>query len=129
MIGAAASFKVSSRSGRQHEHESFNSRVVPASSRPGLGVIASAGFHSFDSGVETVPAPGLCAVFRGENEGVFHVPESDCSKFCAGSSASGGSARAIAGINQSFSGCSVDIEFDTSQASCPESRLLACFRR
>ena len=59
MIGAAASFKVSSRSGPQHEHESFNSRVVPASSRLGLGVIASAGFNSFDSGVETVLAPGL----------------------------------------------------------------------
>ena len=28
-------------------------------------MIVSAGFNSFDSGVETVSAPGLCAVSRG----------------------------------------------------------------
>ena len=61
LTGAAASFKVSSRSSRQHEHESFNSRVVLASSRPSLGVIASAGFNA--SGVETVLTPGRSTVF------------------------------------------------------------------
>ena len=65
LTGAAASFKVSSRSGLQHEQESFNSRVVPASSRSGLGGIASVGFNNFNSGVETVLAPGRSAVFRG----------------------------------------------------------------
>ena len=84
LTGAAASFKVSSRSGRQHEQESFNSRVVLASSRPGLGVIASAGFNA--SGVETVLAPGRSAVFReahrvcsggsaGETDGIFGLCE------------------------------------------------------
>ena len=65
MIGAAAFFKGSSSRGIQHEHESFNPRVVPASSRSGLGVLVAAGFNSFDSGVETVSAPGPCVVSGG----------------------------------------------------------------
>ena len=59
LIGAAASSKVTRRSGRQHEQESFNSRVVLASSRPGLGVIASAGFNV--SGAEMVLAHRDCS--------------------------------------------------------------------
>ena len=74
LTGAAASFKVSSRSGRQHEQESFNSRVVLASSRPGLGVIASAGFNV--SGVETVLAHRDCSRgSAGETDGIFGLCE------------------------------------------------------
>ena len=54
--------------------------LFSASSRSGLGALVAAGLISFDSGVETVSAPGPCVVSGCENEGFFHVPESDCSK-------------------------------------------------
>ena len=102
--------KVTSGSGPQHE--SFNSRVVPASSRSGLGVIASAGFNSFDSGVETVPAPGLCAVFRGAH------------RVCSGGSEivhlTAGETEGISGLREVFESESKNAEAAGAPATAGE---------
>ena len=108
LIGAVASFKVSSRSDLQHEQESFNSRVVPASSRSGLGGIASAGFNNFDYGVETVLAPGRSAVFRGAH------------RVCSGGSEI---EHMIAGETEGIIGLREVCESDSTKAEVRESAL------
>ena len=67
LIGTAASFKDSSSRGKQHEHESFNPRVVPASSRSGLGVLVAACFNSFDSGVRRLKVSVACSRYLSLN--------------------------------------------------------------